>query len=118
MMEDQLFGELNQTQLEHIGHVLNSGRHLLSLINDMLDLAKVESGKMELEPEELDLKKALESSLLMVTEKASSRNIKLVLRLDPDLSNERIWADETKFKQIMFNLPRQCRPIHSRQGSH
>lgn len=103
VLQDELFGGLNEKQREYVGHINSSGRHLLSLINDILDLAKVESGKIALDVQRFSLSKALQGSLVMVREKALKQDI--VLRLDVDRSADReIEADERKFKQIMFNL--------------
>jgi signal transduction histidine kinase len=76
---------------------------LLSLINDILDLSKVEAGKMELELSQMSLKELLDSSLVMQREKALRHDIQLDLRMDP-LTDRVIEADERKLKQIMFNL--------------
>ena len=85
-----------------MNHVAHSGQHLLALINDILDLSKVEAGKMELDLSEVDLKRVLESSLVILREKAAQRRIPLVLDVMPDLG--RVHVDERRLKQIMFNL--------------
>jgi PAS domain S-box-containing protein len=103
VLQDELFGALNGKQQEYVNNILSSGRHLLNLINDILDLAKVESGKMELELSRLLLNKLLDSSLTMFREKAIKRSIDLSLELPFDLDTE-VEADERKLKQIMFNL--------------
>jgi len=95
-------GELNETQAEYLGDVLQSSRHLLSLINDILDLAKIEAGKLTLQLGEVHLKGLLERSLVVVREKASKHGIEL--RLETDGIPEIIWADERKVKQVLFNL--------------
>ena len=96
------FGELNETQSEYLNDVINSSNHLLLLINDILDLSKVESGKLELQPSSINLKGLLENSLTMLREKAIKRGIKLSKHLNgiPDT----ITADERKLKQIIYNL--------------
>ena len=104
MLEDQIFGPLGDTQLKHVSHVLSSGRHLLRLINDLLDLAKVESGKMEIAVSGLDLKPLLESSFLVIKEEVDRQELQLDLFLDPILLNEQVDVDEMKLKQIMYNL--------------
>jgi PAS domain S-box-containing protein len=104
VLEDQTFGKLNDTQLEYVGVVLNSGRHLLQLINDILDLAKVESGKLELHLSEVSLRPVLEGSLVMVKEKALKHGLKLELRIGEEITDTVIQADDVKLKQILFNL--------------
>lgn len=104
LLQDELFGTLNEKQHQYIDNINLSGKHLLSLINDILDLSKVESGKMELELEKLSFKKdVLEPSLTILLEKATKHNIKLDLEVVPDADMELI-ADVKKLKQIMFNL--------------
>jgi PAS domain S-box-containing protein len=99
---DEKFGELNDLQDEYLREVLNSSRHLLSLINDVLDLSKVEAGKLELKLSEVHLENLLENGLLMVKEKALTQGIKLSTRTNG--IPECIEADERKLKQIIFNL--------------
>src|SRR5205823_9922833 len=82
--------------------ILSSGRHLLSLINDILDLSKVEAGRMKLEIGRFSLREALENGLTMIRERASNHGIALNLDVDPSL--DVIEADERKVKQIIFNL--------------
>lgn len=103
VMQDELFGPLNPKQKEYVQNIHNSGFHLLGLINDILDLAKVESGKMELELNRFSLKEALEVSLTMVKEKAMKHQIALSLEVEPEAGGQ-VVLDERKFKQIMFNL--------------
>ncbi|MDD5661888.1 MAG: ATP-binding protein [Candidatus Omnitrophica bacterium] len=104
VLQDQFFGQLNEKQKKYVDNINTSGRHLLSLINDILDLSKVEAGKMELEPEELSLKKdVLEPSLTLLQEKALKHNISLSLDVEPQ-ADLNILADAKKLKQIMFNL--------------
>jgi PAS domain S-box-containing protein len=103
VLEDQLLGSLNDSQKENVMYILKAGRHLLSLINDILDLSKVESGKMELDVEPVSLRELLDASLVMQQEKASRHSIKLDLQVEPDHAIV-IEADERKLKQILFNL--------------
>ncbi|MBU4318167.1 MAG: HAMP domain-containing protein [Proteobacteria bacterium] len=102
LVVDQNFGELNEIQMEYLGDVLQSSRHLLSLINDILDLAKVESGKLELYISNVHLPSLLEGSLSMVRESSIKNSIQLLL----DIQNipDNMSADERKLKQIIFNL--------------
>lgn len=103
VLADELFGKLNERQKEYAKDISDSGCHLLNLINDILDLSKVESGKMELEPTCFLLKHILGASMSMFKEKAMKHNLKLNLSVEPDADIE-IEADERKLKQIMFNL--------------
>ncbi len=102
LLMDKHFGDLNETQEEYLNDVLESSRHLLSLINDILDLSKVEAGKLELQPTDFNLKMLLENSLVMIKEKAMKHGINLVTNMDG--IPETITADERKLKQIMYNL--------------
>jgi signal transduction histidine kinase/DNA-binding response OmpR family regulator/HAMP domain-containing protein len=99
---ERLFGELNEKQDEYLQDILSSGRHLLSLINDILDLSKVEAGRMELEQGTFALPEALENGLTMIKERASRHGVQLTLDVDPRLGL--IEADERKVKQVVFNL--------------
>jgi len=93
---------MSDTQNEHIGDIFTSGQHLLSLINDILDLSKVEAGMMSLELETVDLDKLLSSSLSIVKEKAAAQGIGLELETGEDLGLLQI--DTRKTKQIVYNL--------------
>ena len=104
VLQEQMAGVLNEKQQEYVKYIHGSGRHLLALINDILDLAKVEAGKMTLEASSLPLKDLLESSMAMLKEKALKHGISLALDLDPALAEELIEVDGRKFKQILFNL--------------
>ena len=103
VLQDQLFGTLNEKQQEYVNNILISGKHLLSLINDILDLSKVEAGKLELELSEFSLRETLNASLTMLREKALKGGIDLNLELAPQ-SEILMVADQRKFKQIMYNL--------------
>ncbi|MDD5168814.1 MAG: AAA family ATPase [Syntrophales bacterium] len=103
VLYDELFGELNPKQKEYVKNVLDSGSHLLKLINDILDLSKVESGKMELQLSRFSMGNTLKNSLTIVKERAMKHNIQLGLFIEPEADVDFI-ADERKFKQIMFNL--------------
>ncbi|CAN5507322.1 hypothetical protein BH09GEM1_BH09GEM1_16130 [soil metagenome] len=102
VLRDGLLGELSEKQVGFIGNIFSSGNHLLSLINDILDLSKVEAGKMELDLESVDVAAALSNSLTIIREKAAARGIQLHLELvDVTLP---IQADARKLKQIVYNL--------------
>jgi PAS domain S-box-containing protein len=102
LVVDKNFGELNPPQEEFLHDVLQSSRHLLSLINDVLDLSKIEAGKMELECSAIPLPEVLEKSLIMIKEKALKHRLKLSTLFN-DLPST-FWADERKVKQILYNL--------------
>jgi len=99
---ERMFGELNPKQEEYLNDVLASGRHLLSLINDILDLSKVEAGKMELEPSTFNLPASLEGCLTLVRERATRHGIELSLTLDEHVGD--VVADERKVRQVVLNL--------------
>jgi signal transduction histidine kinase len=99
---EKLFGEVNEKQEDYLRDIHSSGRHLLSLINDILDLSKVEAGRMELEPSRFDLRDAMSNAMTLVRERAQRHAIELALDVDPAL--DEIVADERKFKQILLNL--------------
>jgi len=99
---DNSFGEINETQAEYLTDIRNSGQHLLSLINDILDISKIEAGKLKFEPSECEIKYILENSLTMVKEKAMKHGVKL--SLDVDSVPNTITADDRKVKQILYNL--------------
>src|SRR5436305_11101030 len=97
-----MFGEINAKQAEYLADILESGQHLLSLINDILDLSKIEAGRMELEPTDFDLPSAIENALMLVKERAHRRGIAVVRTIDERLGM--IHADERKVKQVLLNL--------------
>jgi signal transduction histidine kinase len=99
---ERMFGELNEKQDEYLQDILTSGRHLLSLINDILDLSKIEAGRMELELTEFDLPQAVDNALTLVRERASDHGIDLQSRLADDVGE--LVADERKVKQVLVNL--------------
>jgi signal transduction histidine kinase len=102
LLVDKKFGPLNAQQDEFLGDVLQSSRHLLELINEILDLSKVEAGRMELAPSQVYLRPMLENSLIMVREKAMKHRIRISTEI-PDRP-ETIRADARKLKQIIYNL--------------
>jgi signal transduction histidine kinase len=100
---DQLFGPINQKQQEYVNNILTSGKHLLSLIDDILDLSKAESGCMELELTDFSLRETIESSLALFKEKALKGGIRLNINFAPR-ADVPIEADQNKLKYILFNL--------------
>jgi len=104
ILQDEDYSSLEENERGYAKDIYESGNHLLNLINDILDLAKVESGKMELDPEPVNIKRLLESSLVMIKEKALAHGINLVIDIAEELDGFEITADERKLKQIVFNL--------------
>jgi signal transduction histidine kinase/CheY-like chemotaxis protein len=99
---DRMFGDLNGKQEEYLDDILSSGRYLLSLINDILDLSKVEAGMLDLEPGTFDFRQLLEGSLVMVKERALAHGMTLSLEIADNVDT--LTGDERKVKQILFNL--------------
>jgi signal transduction histidine kinase len=102
VLQARMFGELNDKQAEYVQDILSSGRHLLSLINDILDLSKVEAGRMELELATFNLPITLDTALALVRERATRHGIGLTLAVDEGLGD--VTGDERKVKQILLNL--------------
>jgi signal transduction histidine kinase len=102
VLSDRMFGELNEKQEEYLKDIYASGNHLLSLINDILDLSKIEAGRMELELTDFDLPTAIENALTLVRERAGRRSIALHTDIDARLGQ--IQADERKVRQVILNL--------------
>jgi len=102
VLHEQMFGELNERQLAYVKEVLEAGQHLLSLINDVLDLAKIEAGKMELELSEVAIPEVLRSAVSMHSERASRGGVELSLTTEPEEIT--ISADGRRVRQIVFNL--------------
>jgi signal transduction histidine kinase len=96
------FGELTPLQEEYLGDVMASGKHLLSLVNDVLDLAKVEAGKLELHLTDINLTVLLDTSLIMIREASLKQGIRLSLQTET--LPETVRADERKLRQILYNL--------------
>jgi signal transduction histidine kinase len=104
VLNAQYFGALNDKQQEYIRDIQESGRHLLGLINDILDLSKIEVGKMELELSLVPIREFLNSTLIMVKEKCAKHGIRLDMDYPRDIDGLEIMADERRLKQVMFNL--------------
>jgi signal transduction histidine kinase len=102
VLNEQMFGDLNERQLAYVNDVLEAGRHLLSLINDVLDLAKIEAGRLDLELSQVAIPDVLRGAISMHSERASRRDLELNLTTDPEQIT--IPADERRLRQIVFNL--------------
>jgi GAF domain-containing protein len=98
----RMFGDLNPKQDEYLKDIYSSGQHLLSLINDILDLSKIEAGRMELAPAPFHLPSALDNAVTLVKERATRHGITLQIDLDPRLGE--LVGDERKVKQVLLNL--------------
>ena len=102
VLHEQMFGELNERQLAYVDDVLEAGKHLLSLINDVLDLAKIEAGRMELELSQVAVPEVLRSAVSLHSERARREGIDLSLTTEPEEIT--ITADERRVRQVVFNL--------------
>jgi signal transduction histidine kinase len=99
---ERMFGEVNDKQADYLEDIHSSGRHLLNLINDILDLSKVEAGRMELDLGAFDLPTAIGNAIALIRERAQKHAITLNVQLEPGLAD--VVADERKLKQILLNL--------------
>jgi signal transduction histidine kinase len=102
VLRERMFGELNEKQSEYVNDIHSSAEHLLSLINDILDLSKVEAGSMELELTTFNVATVIDYALTLIRERAARHGITLEHTDALDLPD--ISADERKFKQILLNL--------------
>jgi signal transduction histidine kinase len=102
VLQERLFGELTEKQDEYVSDVLSSGYHLLSLINDVLDLSKIEAGQIELEVAPVSLQEVLESGVVMVRERAMRSGVRVRLVARPEL--DAVAGDERRIRQVIFNL--------------
>jgi two-component system, cell cycle sensor histidine kinase PleC len=102
VLYDETFGPLNEKQKQYVNNVLTSGKHLLSLINQILDMAKVEAGKMKLSLSSLPMKSLLNELSMLVADMVSKKKIEMLLEITADLPD--IQADELKVKEIIYNL--------------
>jgi signal transduction histidine kinase/CheY-like chemotaxis protein len=99
---ERMFGDLNDRQEEYLRDIWSSGKHLLELLNEILDLSKVEAGQMTLEPTEFSLQEALGHGLALVRERAARHGIRLGLEVAPEVGLVR--ADELRIRQVIVNL--------------
>jgi PAS domain S-box-containing protein len=102
VLGERLFGDLNAKQEEYLNDICTSGKHLLSLINDILDLSKIEAGRMELDVTTFDLPQAIDDAVALMRERAGQRGI--VLQADVAEAMREIRGDERKIKQVLLNL--------------
>jgi two-component system, NtrC family, sensor kinase len=101
-LREELFGELNAKQEEYVDDIISSGNHLLSVINDVLDLSKVEAGEVELHIAPFSLREALERGVVMVRERATKDGVRVTLAANPEV--ELVAGDERRIRQVIFNL--------------
>jgi signal transduction histidine kinase len=102
VLREEMVGDVNEKQLEYLDDILSSGNHLLSLINDVLDLSKVEAGQVELELAPFSLQEALERGVAMVRERATKDGVQVTLAANPDV--DVVAGDERRVRQVIFNL--------------
>ena len=102
VLTERLFGDMNDKQAEYVHDITESGRHLLSLINDILDLSKIEAGRMELDVSEFSVAAAVDSTLTLVRERAQRRAIALECSVDE--RDVTVKGDERKVRQVLLNL--------------
>jgi signal transduction histidine kinase len=102
LLLEQIYGSLNDKQEQYIACVSSSGDHLLALINDLLDLSKIEAGKEELNLEVIDVEEMCQACISLIQEQANSRGLEMVLIISPDVTT--CIADKRRLKQILFNL--------------
>jgi len=102
LMKEKVAGELNAKQRRYVENILASSKHLLALINDILDMSKIESGKIELVIETISVPEIVNETLMFIKEKAAKRSVKIKKELDTELGF--IEADRLRFKQVLFNL--------------
>ena len=102
VLREEMFGPVNEKQAEYLDDIVSSGHYLLSLINDVLDLSKVEAGQVELEVQPFSVREALERGVVMVRERATEDGVEVALEADPDV--DVVEGDERRIKQVIFNL--------------
>jgi signal transduction histidine kinase len=102
VLRDEMVGSVNEKQAEYLDDIISSGNHLLSLINDVLDLSKVEAGQVELEVHPFSLREALERGVVMVRERATEDGVRVAFVVDPEV--DVVAGDERRIKQVIFNL--------------
>jgi signal transduction histidine kinase len=114
VLRDQMFGELNEKQMDYVNDIHTSGRHLLTLINDILDMSKIEAGRMDLQVSSFSLPEVLRNSVALMRERAARQGIALSLEVDPSIAA--VDADERLIKQVLFNLLSNALNFTDRDG--
>lgn len=114
LLKEGMYGELNEKQAHYINNVLTSSKFLLELINDILDLSKVETGKIELVRERMSVPGTISETIVLIKEKASKHNVHIKQDFDPQL--DFIEADKQRFKQILFNLLSNAIKFSKKEG--
>ncbi len=114
VLQDRLFGGLNDKQAEYVADIHSSGRHLLALINDILDLSKIEAGRMDLQVTSFALADVVQNSVALLRERATREGIGLGLDIDPGIGV--IEADQRMLKQVLFNLLSNALKFTSKGG--
>lgn len=104
ILEDQYFGPLNEKQKEYVSDILESSRHLLGMINDILELSKIEAGKLTLIYSRFEIRPFLENCAMAIREQCLKRDIQLESRVTEDLEDVNICADEQRLRQVLHNL--------------
>ncbi|MDQ7030077.1 MAG: hybrid sensor histidine kinase/response regulator [Ardenticatenia bacterium] len=102
ILQDELFGPLNEHQRRYVDNIVRSARHLLDLVENILDMSKIESGKLELNMQPFDVEEAVQEVHVLLKPMADRKEIKVRLRIDPNLKT--VVADRLRFKQILYNL--------------
>jgi signal transduction histidine kinase len=110
----RMFGELNPRQEEYLRDILVSGQHLLTLINDILDLSKIEAGRMELQSTRVSVALLIDGSVMMIRERAAEQAITVAVQVDADVGD--IDGDERKLRQVLFNLLSNAVKFTPKQG--
>ncbi len=102
VLQKELLGSVNERQQKALGAIRKGGRHLLELINDILDLSKISSGKMELDPHPFSVQNICDSSLVYVKQQAFQKHVEIYSHIAPNIDN--IFADERRIRQVLINL--------------
>lgn len=102
VLQDGVFGGLNDKQAEYVGDIHSSGTHLLSLINDVLDLTKIESGDVALQVSDFELSRTVDNAVVLMRERATRQGVTIETDIEPSIGW--VLADQRKFKQVLINL--------------